>query len=285
MTVNIAKNALNSNVSSNIIGKGSTRQTLNKLSSGIPLPRETKSSSDSSSVTDSSEVSSTALTKAAETGTSLNNITSLQEDVSRLDNVQTSLESISGDLWKLGKEIAASREEASAGEESTATTTAENLPAESPQSSEELQQITSSYLEGIDHTGSELMDYLDKFLESYALNIDLSLTGLGRVDETSSLAALNDESVLNSDKADSIISKAQEEIAELQVTTEMQRNNLLNDISSELTSATSNLEEPNIDEGMESSLREVSDILLNTPETISDYSQIDIVQASNLLLS
>ncbi len=284
MTVNIAKNALNSNVSGNINGKGSTRQILNKLSSGISLPQE-KSGSTESPVTDSTEVSSNALNKAAESGTGLNNITSLQEEVSRLDTVQTSLESISSDLWELGKEITASREVTSTEAETAETAAVETAPEESSQTSEDLQQITSSYLEGIDHTGSELMDYIGKFMESYSLNVDLSLTGLGQIDETSSLAALTDESVLNSDKADSIISKAQGEIAELQVTTEMQRNNLLNDISSELTSATSNLEEPNIDEAMGYSLREISDLLLSTPEAISDYSQIDIVQASNLLLS
>ncbi len=293
MTVNITKNALNSQIGSNVSNSESTRHALSKLSSGISLPdAESNTSSKSYTTTDSSVLSEKAVQKVESQESNLDKVSTMQKEVTTLDTVQTALDDVSSDLWHIGKQLTAAQEAGKKvkAQESTPVTEmdATDVSVDTSQfeaEREEMQAITDKYLEGIDHTGSELIDYIENFMETYALDISISTDNLGKTDNNNSLSSLKGDIALDSSEASDILAKAQNEVASLQVSTEMHRSNLLNDIGNEITNFASQIERPEIDKELEESIQEVSEILLNNPDSISAASQVNTTQVASLLLS
>ena len=293
MTVNITKNALNSQIGSNVSNSESTRHALSKLSSGISLPdAESNTRSKSYTTTDSSVLSEKAVQKVESQESNLDKVSTMQKEVTTLDTVQTALDDVSSDLWHIGKQLNAAQEAGKKvkAQESTPVTEmdATDVSVDTSQfeaEREEMQAITDKYLEGIDHTGSELIDYIENFMETYALDISISTDNLGKTDNNNSLSSLKGDIALDSSEASDILAKAQNEIASLQVSTEMHRSNLLNDIGNEITNFASQIERPEIDKELEESIQEVSEILLNNPDSISAASQVNTTQVASLLLS
>ena len=293
MTVNITKNALNSQIGSNASNTESTRHALSKLSSGISLPdAETDTISKSYSTPDSSNVSQKAVTKVESLDSNLDQVSSMQKEVSTLDTVQTALDDVSSNLWEIGKQLTAAQEAGSkySAQEPTPANEVEvtDVSVDTSQfdaERKEMQAVTDKYLEGIDHTGSELIDFIENFREAYALDLSISTDNLGQTDNNNSLSSLKGDIALDSAEASEILAKAQNEVASLQVSTEMHRSNLLNDIGNEIANFANQIERPEIDKELDESIQEVSEILLNNPESLSTISQISTTQAASLLLS
>ena len=292
MSVNISKNALDSTIGSDITEKKGARQALTRLSSGVSLPEvQPGRTGTTQPVADSTEVSNEAVSLSIQQESRLADITSMQEQVGNLDLVQTALEDVSANLWGLEKHAAAARSEPTENrtpvpDNGNTAETLQTAEEENFARQEELQQTTSDFLAGIDHTGSELMDFLQKFRESYTLDMDISTGSLGRIDSESSLASLGKDVPLSSPKAGDIIAQAQEEVASFQVSTEMHRTNLLNDIGKELTGFTSNLADSTDTSEFSGTLQEAKDMLLQNPAALADISaRINTSQAATLLLS
>ena len=293
MTVNITKNALNSQIGSNAASSESTRHALSKLSSGISLPEaEPDTISKSYSTTDSSNVSEKAAAKVESLDSNLDRVSSMQKEVSTLDTVQTALDNVSSNLWEIGKQLTTAQEAGSKYnvQEPTPANEVEvvDVPVDTSQfdaEREEMQAVTDKYLEGIDHTGFELIDFIESFRENYALDLSISTDNLGQTDNNNSLSSLKGDIALGSTEASEILAKAQNEVASLQVSTEMHRSNLLNDIGNEIANFANQIERPEVDKELEESIQEVSEILLNNPESISAVSQVSTTQAASLLLS
>ncbi len=290
MTVNINKNALNPKASGDSTQLASTKPALSKLSSGISLPAATQERANQFKPTqDSNELSNKAATRQTSSQSSLSRIASLQEEVNTLDGVQTALENISSNLWGVEEELTFAQKLESKEQEAEADTEEKsiNLGANSEElavEQQKLQENTDKYLEGIDHTGRELMDFLSRYKEVYSLDLEISTAGLGRIGDDLSLSSLRGDVSLDSTSAEEIVTQAREEVAALQVSTEMHRNNLLNDIGNALGSFTDGLEQPVIDTGIEDSIEEISGMLLNNPEAISAVSGIDPPHALSLLI-
>ena len=241
---------------------------------------------------DQSVVSADAVNLSKQQESRITNITSMQEQIRSLDLVQNALEDISGNLWALDKQVTAAggkQQQRSVQNQETeeVADTISATAAEDSAEQQELQQTTNSYLEGIDHTGSELMDFLQKFRESYSLDMDINTASLGRIDEESSLASLREDIPLSSAKAGDIVAKAQEEVASFRVSTEMHRNNLLNDIGKELTGFTEEeLVNPDTTNELNSTIQRATDMLLHNPAAIANISErINPSKAATLLLS
>lgn len=293
MTVNITKNALNSQIGSNAASSESTRHALSKLSSGISLPEaEPDTISKSYSTTDSSDVSEKAAAKVESLESNLDQVSLMQKEVSTLDTVQTALDDVSNNLWEIGKQLTIAQETGSKNNAQEPTPAKEVEVADASVDTsqfdaerEKMQAVTDKYLEGIDHTGSELIDFIENFRKNYALDLSISTDNLGQTDNNNSLSSLKGDIALGSTEASEILAKAQNEVASLQVSTEMHRSNLLNDIGNEIANFANQIERPEVDKELEESIREVSEILTNNPESISAVSQVSTTQAASLLLS
>lgn len=291
MTVNITKNALNSQAKTSITGSSESRHVLNKLSSGVALPdAESGRNSAASIARDSTAVSSEASNMSSEANMNIKDIATMQDDVNKLDTIQTALEQASLNLWGIEEQLNSEHNIMEEASESVLDTQTEEsgISADTSSMDDEkakIRQTTDKYLEGIDHTGSELMDYLSEFIDKYSLDINISTTELGKTEDGKSLASLREDVNLSSDKASEILSKAQEEIASYQVSTEMHRSNLLNDIGMAIETIASAAEQPLVNKGVENSIQEISELLMNTPEAVSSASQINMTHATSLLLS
>ena len=309
MTVNITQNALGSKLESDSSRSTGTKQTpnktpeqkaLNKLSSGVSLPEKSLSNQNSESyIQDTSEVSEKAVSRSISNDTNFSEITAMQDEVAKLDSLQTSLESVSKDIWGIDEQVTAAQKisqdskqdvstdlsaEASNAAKSVAMPEIDTAPYEAMR--EEMQQVVNMHLEGIDETGKQLLNYLSDFRDKFLSEIDINTEKLGNSKEgsKSSLSSLKGDVALSSEEASEILSKAKEEVASLQVSTEMHRSNVLNDIGKAINSATNELEKPDTNQSIKNSVQEVSKILQSNPSAITSASQIDTTQVASLLL-
>lgn len=300
MTVNITQNALSSQPGSDISRTANTKQVpnkaaepkaLSKLSSGISLPESSMNSRpqemNTSYKEDSSEVSAKAANLNSPVDIHYSEITTMQEEVGKLDELQTALESISSNIWGIGKQVTAAQK--SSESEPVLDTAPVNLSIDTSTfeaDREEMQKIVAKHLNDIDHTGSDLLYYLSDYREKFMSDLDIRTESLGKNDNTSSnsLAALNGGVALSSQEASDIVARAQEQVASLQVSTEMHRSNLLNDIGKAIATAASSTGRPEANQSIESSVQEISNILRSNPNAISQVSQVDSSQVASLLM-
>lgn len=310
MTVNITQNALGSQPDSDITRKASTvqsatpkaketsssdkqQQALTKLSSGISLPQSTPKAQLSDAApeqglpkADSSEVSEKAVNRNIASESTISDITVMQEEVTKLDELQGYLEDVSQNLWGIEGQVASSQNLETSrmrGESPKVVMEKEHAAV----NREEMQKTVDTHLSAIDDTGKELLGYISEFRDKFLSDLDLSSETLGKTENAEgsfSLSSLRSEVDIATPTASEIVTKAQEEVASLQVTAETYRSNTINDIGNTLNSAISGLEAPVQQNSVENSVKEVTNILERNPSELSKASQIDVSQVASLLL-
>ena len=262
------------------VASKSAREGLNRLSSGITLP-EKKAADDSTSIS----------AEAVENSTTPD-IAAMQEEANQIEAFQGILEDVSKDIWEIEEQVTTTQRMEKEENDSTENTAQEMAEKQQEAMKEEAQTIVDTRLDSINEKGGELLNFIQGFQENFAENIqEINSRFLGLVEEDRqdfSLESLRDSVRLDSPTAEKITSRAQEDIASIQVSTETHRNNILNEINDVLGNAINNLE--NTDpaarnsNNIDNSIAQISSILLNNPAAFAGATGIDSSKASSLLL-